>query len=227
MQALTVRWYPNVFTTRKSVPTLFLVLWWTWARLKSACEMKTSLSLPIESVHDDKVTLNTLSVWWGNWATVWTSLNPPTPYSYPPLFFFLTRQNRCRQPRANIPSFSFPYGKVPLSLPAWGKDTKVAAILDYSLERWLYLFQFSQQNYLPVSCCKITCPWSTSDALCGGFFSPFLNSPFSFLPFLTLRNQNTRKTENLFGTSTVHNLLSFGSPSSLAASSVFAPLLYL
>lgn len=123
---------------------------------------------------------------------MWTSLNPPTLHSYP--LFFLTRQNRCRQPRANIPSFSFPCGKVPLSLPAWGKNAKVAAILDYSLERRLYLFEFSRQNYLPVSCCKITCPWSTPDALCGGFFF----SPLFKLAFL--------KAENPSGTSTVHNL---------------------
>lgn len=127
---------------------------------------------------------------------MWTSLNPPTPDSYP-LFFFLTRQNRCRQSRANIPSFSFPCGKVPLSLPAWGKDTEVAAILDYSLKRWLYLFQFSR---------KITCPWSTPDALCGGFFFHLFKLTFLFSPFLTLRNQNTQKTENPSGTSTIHNL---------------------
>lgn len=32
-------------------------------------------------------------------------------------FLSLTKQNRCRQPWANIPSFSFPRGKVPFSLP--------------------------------------------------------------------------------------------------------------
>lgn len=64
-------------------------------------------------------------------------------------FLSLTRQNRCPQFMANIPSFSFPHGKVPFSLPAWGKSTKATAILDYSLVNRLYLFQFSLQIVFP------------------------------------------------------------------------------
>lgn len=66
-------------------------------------------------------------------------------------FFFLslTWQNSCCQSRANIPSFLFPRGKVPFSLPAWEKNTKAGAILDYSLVDRFYLFQFSLQIAFP------------------------------------------------------------------------------
>lgn len=65
------------------------------------------------------------------------------------LFFYLTRQNRCPLCGANIPSFSFPRGKVPFSLPAWGESSNATPTLDYSLENRLYLFQFSLQIVFP------------------------------------------------------------------------------
>lgn len=78
-------------------------------------------------------------------AIIWTQ----DKYLCALFFFSLTKQNRCPHFRANIPSFSFPRGKVPFSLPAWGKSTKATAILDYSLVNMLYLFQFSLQIVFP------------------------------------------------------------------------------
>lgn len=113
----------------------------------------------------------------GNWATmllselkaalVWT-LDTRTLV---PLF--LTRQNRCPESRANIPSFSFPRGKVPFSLPAWGKSNKATATLDYSSVKTLYLFQFSLQI---VS----TCPTVKRDALVQPLFSMMYARRFSY-----------------------------------------------
>lgn len=127
--------------------------------------MKTTLTVCVlppeaipqmERIRDNKLNINnacsgtfTFTKGWGKWAVVDTGQVPQCLF-----FFSLTRQNRCLLSRANILGFSFPRGKVPFSLPAWGKSTKATAILDYSLVNRLYLFQFSLQIIFPCPVVK-------------------------------------------------------------------------
>lgn len=130
---------------------LVMFSWMKW--FKSQCEMKTALF-----VSGDK----TLTF---SWLICTDRKNQRLEVKHEILHavdtgpqclfvFSLTSQNRCRQSRANIPTFSFPRGKVPFLLPAWGKNTKATAILDYSLVNRLYLFQFSLQIVFPCPAVK-------------------------------------------------------------------------
>lgn len=145
-----------MFSIRNEARHAALVLSCMWLVWISVWDEASRSSPSDELIKDDKINIQWIKHAVALSVLLKVAVTEPRCGQVPQcLFFFsLTRQNRCRQSRANIPSLSFPRGKVPFSLPAWGKNTKATAILDYSLVNRLYLFQFSLQIVFPCPLVK-------------------------------------------------------------------------